>query len=52
VDSDGGIHCQAPKLKLGWDLWLGSYGETTTSQRVADQEVLIGTDGGRTYWAD
>lgn len=52
MDEDGGgEYCQRPKLKVGWQLWLGTHWETITSLRIAGRHVLIGTDAGRTYRA-
>jgi hypothetical protein len=51
MDDDGGMYCQAPKLKLGWELWTGNGWVTITSLRVAGKDVLIGTEDGRTYRA-
>jgi hypothetical protein len=50
VDSDG-TYCQAPSLKRGWELWLGSGWVVITSVRVSGEHVLIGAADGRTYRA-
>jgi hypothetical protein len=51
MDSDGGTYCQAPRLKRGWELWLGNSWVTITSVRVSGEHVLIGAADGRTYRA-
>jgi hypothetical protein len=51
VTNDGGTYCQAPKLKPGWQLWLGNAWVTITSVRIAGKDILIRTDDGRTYRA-
>ena len=50
VDSDG-TYCPAPRLKRGWQLWLGDGWVTITSVRVSGEQVLIGAADGRTYRA-
>lgn len=47
VNDDGGAWCQAPRLKLGWQLWLGAHWVAITSLRVVGKDVLIGADDGR-----
>jgi hypothetical protein len=51
LDSDGGTWCQAPRLKVGWQLWLGTGWVEITSLRVEVRHVLIGAADGKTYRA-
>lgn len=52
MDSDGGAWCQAPRLKVGWQLWLGAgLWVEITSLRVEGRYVLIGAADGKTYRA-
>ena len=50
MDSEGAYH-PAPRLKRGWELWLGHGWVTITSVRISGEHVLIGAADGRTYRA-
>lgn len=46
-----GTYCQAPRLKRGWELWLGDGWVAITAVRVAGGHVLTGAADGRIYRA-
>lgn len=49
MDSDGGTYCLAPRLRVGWQLWLGTEWVEITSLRVETRHVLIGAADGKIY---